>query len=229
MPTLPFAAVRGGPARSRSVPPRRESTGGTPPDHCPALSPATRRTALRCGAKTNRIRTSLAPAEPGRNSLRFCSLAPLIRSTKGRPRSGPSLCGANPGLPHVPSRLPEPESVGDRQGGQDWSARAAGGERLSVSRLGQHGSRSRLTVLTRPDRPWQEFVRVRGGDASQRGASVLLSIIICFVAQYREELCGWIPDVLWPMGNSPLNFLPVARKIPLHESNRSLSLQLDCR
>jgi hypothetical protein len=62
--------------------------------HCPVLSPATNRTALRAGSKINKILISVLPADPGRNSFKLCRAEPLIRSTSGRPRLGPSSSSA---------------------------------------------------------------------------------------------------------------------------------------
>lgn len=58
--------------------------------HFACLSPPTSRIALRLGSKTNRMRISLCPAEPGRSS--FIDLTrrdPLILPTSGRLRFGP--------------------------------------------------------------------------------------------------------------------------------------------
>src|SRR6478735_3104210 len=44
----------------------------------------------RHGSKTNRIRISERPLDPGRNSFMLCTPAPLRRSTSGRPRFGPA-------------------------------------------------------------------------------------------------------------------------------------------
>jgi len=49
----------------------------------PALSPATKSTALRAGSKTNKILISERPADAGRNSFKLCLREPLIRSTSG--------------------------------------------------------------------------------------------------------------------------------------------------
>jgi hypothetical protein len=64
------------------------------PDQLLALSPATRRIALRHGSKTNKIRTSVEPADPGESSLRLWMAEPLIRSTNGWPRFGPTSASA---------------------------------------------------------------------------------------------------------------------------------------
>jgi hypothetical protein len=53
------------------------------------LSPATSKTARRCGSKMNRILISVFPADPGRSSFRLCKPEPVIRSTAGRPSAGP--------------------------------------------------------------------------------------------------------------------------------------------
>lgn len=52
------------------------------------------------GSKMNRIRTSLRPDDPGRNSFMFLYREPTIESTSGRPNAGPTLarirkCGDN--------------------------------------------------------------------------------------------------------------------------------------
>src|SRR5260370_28317360 len=44
----------------------------------PDLSPAISSTSLRAGSKMNKIRTSLAPLEPGRSSFRLCSRDPAL-------------------------------------------------------------------------------------------------------------------------------------------------------
>src|SRR3954468_1757723 len=61
----------------------------------PALSPATSRMALRHGSKTNRTRSSLVAVDPGRSSFRLCSDDPLMRSTSGLPRFGPTSARAS--------------------------------------------------------------------------------------------------------------------------------------
>jgi hypothetical protein len=54
-------------------------------DHRPDLSPATSRTADRHGSKTSKIRTSLRPADGGRNSFMLAIRDAVTVSTSGRP------------------------------------------------------------------------------------------------------------------------------------------------
>src|SRR6266496_6662110 len=77
----------------------------------PALSPATSKTARRCGSKMNRIRISVFPADPGRSSLRLRSLEPVIRFHRGAAERGaapggldrvPYQAGADVGQRHEP-------------------------------------------------------------------------------------------------------------------------------
>jgi hypothetical protein len=49
----------------------------------PALSPATSRIAERHGSKTNRMRTSLRPRDPGRSSFRFAIFELVMVLTTG--------------------------------------------------------------------------------------------------------------------------------------------------
>src|SRR5215475_7674106 len=58
--------------------------------HWPDLSPATRSTACRCGSNTNKIRTSVRPADPGRSSFMLWIFESWMVSTSGRPNVGPS-------------------------------------------------------------------------------------------------------------------------------------------
>src|SRR5215469_15212057 len=59
------------------------------PRQSPALSPATSKTICCQGSKTNRIRASVRPADPGRNSFIFLIWEVVISPTIGRFRLGP--------------------------------------------------------------------------------------------------------------------------------------------
>src|SRR5258708_25200448 len=59
------------------------------PRQSPALSPATSKTICCHGWKANRIRISLRPVDPGRNSFIFLILDVVISPTSGRFRLGP--------------------------------------------------------------------------------------------------------------------------------------------
>lgn len=57
--------------------------------HCPALSPATSKTADRHGSKTSRIRISLPLDDGGRSSFMLAIRDAVIVSTSGRSSAGP--------------------------------------------------------------------------------------------------------------------------------------------
>src|SRR5215218_2730338 len=53
-------------------------------DHWPRLSPATSKIARRSGSKMKRMRSSVAPTDPGRSSFKFLWRDPFIESTSRR-------------------------------------------------------------------------------------------------------------------------------------------------
>src|SRR5260221_7053185 len=69
------------------------------PRQSPALSPATSKTICCQGSKTNRIRISLRPVDPGRNSFIFLILDVVISPTSGRFRPGPCCLSSSTAAP----------------------------------------------------------------------------------------------------------------------------------
>src|SRR5450755_198035 len=69
------------------------------PRQSPALSPATSKTNCCHGSKTNKIRISLRPAEPGLSSFMFLILEAAISPTSGRFRPGPCCLSSSTAAP----------------------------------------------------------------------------------------------------------------------------------